>query len=91
MKAINDNQCVNGLLKGTSADVVNVPNKWIKELGWKINQPVEIRISDCSNTESQEWQEITIMKQEDVDMVYGEEEWAVKHQNKKVTESKENV
>ena len=74
MKAINDNKCINGLLKGTSADVVNIPHKLIKELGWKIHEPVEIRISDCSNVERQEWQEITIMKQSDVDMVYGDEE-----------------
>ena len=74
MKAINDNQCVNGLLKGTSADVVNIPHKLIKELGWKIHEPVEIRIVDCSNIKNQEWQEISIMKQKDVDIIYQEEE-----------------
>ena len=74
MKPINDNQCINGLLKGTSADVVNIPHKLIKELGWKIHEPVEISISDCSNIKNQEWQEIIIIKQSDIDMVYGDEE-----------------
>ncbi len=69
----NDDMSLNGLLKGTSADVVNIPHKLIKELGWKIHEPIEIRIAECSNMENQEWQEITIMKQEDVDMIYGEE------------------
>ncbi len=74
MKEINGDQFVNGLLKGTSADVVNIPHKLIKELGWKIHEPVEISISNCSNMENQEWQEISIIRQKDISIAYEEEE-----------------
>jgi len=68
--------CVNGLLKGTSSDVANIPHKLIKELGWKIHEPIEIRISDCSMMKKKEedWQEITIMRLKDAERVYEDEE-----------------
>ena len=74
-KAI-DKGCVKGLLKGTSSDVVNIPHKLIKELGWKIHEPIEIRISDCSMMKKKEedWQEITIMRLKDAERVYEDEE-----------------
>ena len=59
--------CIDGVLKGTSADVVNIPHEMIKELGWKINEPVEITIVHCSNGENEDWQEIQIVKKEDID------------------------
>tara|TARA_R110002020_G_scaffold3552_6_gene15887 strand:- start:2097 stop:2342 length:246 start_codon:yes stop_codon:yes gene_type:complete len=73
MKEVNSNKyVVNGLLKGTSANVVNIPHKLIKELKWKIHDPIEIRINDCLNMENKEWQEITITRQEDVKIIYEE-------------------
>ena len=65
---------INGLLNGTSLDVTNIPNKLITELGWKINEPVEIRISECSNEPGNDWHEITIMRIKDIPRAYPDED-----------------
>lgn len=72
-KEVNDNQCIDVALKATSLGVINIPTKIIKELGWDINEAVEVHISNCSNHENEEWQEIQVMRKIDVDRVYKED------------------
>ena len=72
-KEVNDNQCIDVALKATSLGVINIPTKIIKELGWEINEAVEVHISNCSNHENEEWQEIQVMRKIDVDRVYKED------------------
>ena len=72
-KDVNDNQCIDVALKATSLGVINIPTKIIKELGWDINEAVEVHISNCSNHENEEWQEIQVMRKIDVDRVYKED------------------
>ncbi len=64
---------VNGVLKGTSLDCVNIPNKLIKQLGWKINEPVQICISECFNELDNDWHEITIIRMKDIPRAYPDE------------------
>ena len=73
MNNTNDEYYVNGVLKSTSLGIANIPSKLIKKLGWKIHEPIEIRISDCSNEPGVDWQEVTIMRIKDIAKAYPDE------------------
>ena len=71
-KEVNDNQCIDVALKATSLGVINIPTKILKELGWNINEIVEVCICNCENRENEEWQEIQVIRKIDVDRAYKE-------------------
>tara|TARA_R100000808_G_C2126845_1_gene136939 strand:+ start:600 stop:824 length:225 start_codon:yes stop_codon:yes gene_type:complete len=73
MKKINNNQSIDVALKSTSLGIINIPTKILKELGWNINEKVEVCISNCINHENEEWQEIQVTRKIDADKIYKEE------------------
>ena len=72
MTQTNNNQCIDVALRATSVGVINIPTKILKELGWNINETVEVCISNCTNHKNEEWQEIQVIRKIDVDRVYKE-------------------
>lgn len=70
---IQPSQYVEAVLKSTSSNVVNIPQAIIEELGWKINEDVEVQISNVSNDDF-DWQEVQIIRKVDAQEIFKDEE-----------------
>ena len=60
------------ILKGASSNKINIPNDVINQLGWKINEKLNIDICYAENHINDKWKEIVITKESDEYKVYKE-------------------
>ena len=74
MTLVKKDQYIEVTLKATSLNIVNIPIEILKEIGWDINETVEVCITDCLNHINEEWKEIQIIRKVDANIIYKEEQ-----------------